>query len=56
MSHAMLQSLPAQERKTGLVHVIVHTAKSSRNKVKFDEEMGRFWLSHEEQADKGRSR
>jgi inorganic pyrophosphatase len=44
-STVMLHTLPPLDRTTGLTHVIIDTAKGSRNKVKFDEALGCFRLS-----------
>jgi inorganic pyrophosphatase len=38
-------NLPPRAAQNGLVHVIVDTPKGSRNKYKFDEELGLFKLS-----------
>ena len=43
--HNLLSSLEPRDAKTGLVRVIVDTPRGSRNKLKYDEELGCFKLS-----------
>src|SRR5262245_10817867 len=40
-----LAQLPVRDPDTGLVHVIIEAPKGTRNKFKFDEELGLFRLS-----------
>ena len=37
--------IPPRDEKTGLVNVVIDTPKGSRNKLKYDEELGIFRLS-----------
>jgi inorganic pyrophosphatase len=41
----LLSSLEPREAETGLVHVVIDTPRGSRNKLKYDEELGCFTLS-----------
>jgi inorganic pyrophosphatase len=41
----LLSSLEPRDAKTGLVRVVVDTPRGSRNKLKYDEELGCFTLS-----------
>ncbi|HXC37342.1 MAG TPA: inorganic diphosphatase [Burkholderiales bacterium] len=41
----ILARLEAREKRTGLAHVIIDTPRGSRNKFKYDEELGCFRLS-----------
>ncbi|HEY0686072.1 MAG TPA: inorganic diphosphatase [Steroidobacter sp.] len=45
MPYASPMDLPAQDPDTGLVRVVIDTPKGSRNKYKFDPELGVFKLS-----------
>ena len=45
MSYASPMHLPAVDPQTGLVRVVVDTPRGSRNKYKFDPELGVFKLS-----------
>src|SRR5262245_19888103 len=40
-----LEHLSAREPDSGLVRVVVDTPKGSRNKYKYDEKLGLYWLS-----------
>lgn len=45
MQPANLMELAARDPKTGLVRVVIDTPRGSRNKYKFDQELGAFKLS-----------
>ena len=41
----LVSELPAIQRESGLVNVVIDTPKGSRNKYKFDEQSGQWRLS-----------
>ena len=43
--HNLLSGIGPRDPATGLVHVLIDTPRGSRNKIKYDEELGCFRLS-----------